>query len=123
MGSRRCGPGPARRLDQSGDGLRRFGGESAGEDFSGKQQDFGFWGDMEAVERCLGTLRDEDAVDVQAGAQGFAEQIGAFDADEFVTVATGTARARAAIPSSGCSAYSVQCEEASLDSTESPSRF
>ena len=75
-------PGPLRWFDKGGDGLGGFGGECGVEQFAGKQDNFGLWGESEGFEEALGTLSDKDAIHSETCAQGLLKQVRAFDAGQ-----------------------------------------
>ncbi len=107
-------PVPARRLNQGGDGLRCLGGERRIEQIAGHGQNFHRSRHADLFQHALRPLRHKDARNMQTGAHSFAQQIGALDAGQFCRCARDE-RTRGAVPSSGYSAYSVQCEQASCE--------
>jgi hypothetical protein len=86
-------PGERGRVDERGDRLRSFSGEGQVEELARQEQDFGFCGEREGVEQALGALRGKDAFDAEAGAEGFSQQVGAFDSDQGVRTGEGVGTA------------------------------
>ena len=80
----KVGPGPlgAAFDGKGGDGLGGFSGEGGVEEFAGQQNNFGLRGKGEGIEKALGTLGDEDAIDDKTGAQGLGKQVGALNAGQ-----------------------------------------
>jgi hypothetical protein len=70
------------RINEGGDGLRRFGGERLGENLRGQEEDVGFRRQRQRLQEMLGALGGKDAVEAQVGAESFFDEVGTFDADE-----------------------------------------
>lgn len=75
-------PGPVRRFDERGDGLRIIRGEDGGENLFGNEEDFGFLWERELLEPGFEARREKEAIDCEAGAEGLLDEVGAFKGDE-----------------------------------------
>ena len=67
---------------ERGDGLRGFGGDGAREDVGWELDDFGVGAQYEVVQQVEAAATDEEGGDVEATAEGFFDEVLAFEGDQ-----------------------------------------
>ena len=79
------------RMDESGDSLRRLGGDGALKDVVGEQNGFGGVAELgkQAVGALAGGFREEDGAQAQTAADGLFHQFDALDGDRAVVGGSG----------------------------------
>lgn len=85
-------PCPIKWMDEGGDELRIFSGEDGGEEVFWDEEGLRIGRKSERLEPRLETLGEEEAIDCEAGAEGFFDEVWAFQGDEGAGIARGFVR-------------------------------
>ena len=82
MAVKQVRPGPIRRLNQGGNGLRGLGGQGAVQQGARQQQNLGLRRQRQGFKQVFGALRGKDAMDSQSGPQRLLDQVRPFDSGQ-----------------------------------------